>query len=62
MNEYIYSIYIYIYIYTPWSRVLVQKLTGFQLVKKLPAFMEHEVVGLHIELNFTLFIDVLPSK
>jgi hypothetical protein len=23
---------------TPWSRVLVEKLTGFQVVKKLPAF------------------------
>jgi len=25
-------------ILTPWSRVLLQKLTGFQLVKKFPAF------------------------
>jgi len=24
----------------PWSRVLLEKLTGFQLVKKFPAFME----------------------
>jgi len=23
---------------TPWSRVLVEKLTGFQVVKKFPAF------------------------
>jgi hypothetical protein len=23
---------------TPWSRVLLEKLTGFQLVKKFPAF------------------------
>jgi hypothetical protein len=23
---------------TPWSRVLVEKLTGFHVVKKLPAF------------------------
>ena len=25
---------------TPWSRVLLEKLTGFQLVKKFPAFCE----------------------
>jgi hypothetical protein len=25
-------------ILTPWSRVLLEKLTGFQLVKKFPAF------------------------
>ena len=26
------------YVLTPWSRVLLEKLTGFQLVKKFPAF------------------------
>ena len=26
------------YILTPWSRVLLEKLTGLQLVKKFPAF------------------------
>ena len=35
-------VYIYIYIYThlltPWRRVLLEKLTDFQLVKKFPAF------------------------
>ena len=35
-----YHIYIYIYIYTylltPWCRVLLEKLTGLQLVKKIP--------------------------
>jgi len=40
-DHYIY-IYIYIYIYTylltPWCRVLLEKLTGLQLVKKFPAF------------------------
>jgi len=25
---------------TPWSRILLEKLTGFQLVKKFPAFYE----------------------
>ena len=34
-------VYIYIYIYyllTPWCRVLLEKLTGLQPVKKFPAF------------------------
>ena len=31
-------IYIYIYLLTPWCRVLLEKLTGLQLVKKFPAF------------------------
>jgi hypothetical protein len=26
------------YLFTPWSRVLLEKLTGLQLVKKFPAF------------------------
>jgi hypothetical protein len=26
------------YLLTPWSRVLLEKLTGFQLVKKFPKF------------------------
>ena len=26
------------FLLTPWSRVLLEKLTGFQLVKKFPAF------------------------
>ena len=28
----------YTHLLTPWSRVLLEKLTGFQLVKKFPAF------------------------
>ena len=32
------SICIYIYLLTPWCRVLLEKLTGLQLVKKFPAF------------------------
>ena len=27
------------YLLTPWSRVLLEKLTGFQLIKKFPAFL-----------------------
>ena len=30
------------YLLTPWCRVLLEKLTGLQLVKKFPAFTEHE--------------------
>ena len=29
---------VYTYLLTPWSRVLLEKLTGLQLVKKFPAF------------------------
>ena len=33
------GIYSYVtYLLTPWSRVLLEKLTGLQLVKKFPAF------------------------
>jgi len=28
------------YLLTPWSRVFLEKLTGFQLVKKFPAFYD----------------------
>ena len=30
--------YLLTYFLTPWSRVLLEKLTGLQLVKKFPAF------------------------
>jgi hypothetical protein len=30
--------YLFTYLLTPWSRVLLEKLTGSQLVKKFPAF------------------------
>jgi len=29
------------YLLTPWGRVLLEKLTGLQLVKKFPAFYEN---------------------
>ena len=41
MHIYIYIyiyIYTYIYLLTPWCRVLLEKLTGLQLVKKFPVF------------------------
>ena len=37
LSLYIY-IYMYVYLLTPWCRVLLEKLTGLQLVKKFPAF------------------------
>ena len=33
-----YLTYILTYLRTPWSRVLLEKLTGLQLIKKFPAF------------------------
>jgi len=35
-------IYLLTYLLTPWSRVLLEKLTGSQLVKKFPHFTEPE--------------------
>ena len=32
--------YLLTYLLTPWSRVLLEKLTGLQLVKRFPAFYE----------------------
>ena len=33
-----YNFYLLTFLLTPWSRVLLEKLTGLQLVKKFPAF------------------------
>jgi len=32
--------YLLTYLFNPWSRVLLEKLTGFQIVKELPTFLE----------------------
>jgi len=32
------KVQIRLYLHTPWSKVLLEKLTGSQLVKKFPAF------------------------
>jgi len=34
----LYITYLLNYLFTPWSRVLLEKLTGLHLVKKFPAF------------------------
>jgi len=36
------SKYLLTYVLTPWSRVLLEKLTGSQIVKQFSAFMETE--------------------
>jgi len=42
------------YLLTPWSRVLLEKLTGFQLVKKFSAhFMEPEGSLPHSQVSVT---------
>ena len=41
------------YLLIPWSRVLLEKLTSFQLVKKFPTFMEPEVSLSHLQVPAT---------
>jgi hypothetical protein len=41
------------YLLTPWSRVILQKLTGLQLVTKFPHFMEPESSLPHSQLPAT---------
>jgi len=35
-----YFTYLLTYLLTPWSRFLLEKLTGFKIVKELPTFLE----------------------
>ena len=37
-NHYLLRVFLFTYLLTPWSRVLLEKLTVSQLVKKFPAF------------------------
>jgi hypothetical protein len=51
------------YLLTPWSRVLLQKLTGLQLVKKFPAFMEPEGSSSHSQAHATCpYPELAPSS
>jgi Mn-dependent DtxR family transcriptional regulator len=56
-STYIVHIYIYTYLLTylltPWSRVVLEKLTGPQIVKKLSAFMEPEGSSPHSQVPAT---------
>jgi hypothetical protein len=45
--------YVLTYLLTPWSRVLREKLTGLQLVKNSPHFMETESSLPHSQLPAT---------
>ena len=51
---------------TPWSRVLLEKLTGFQLVKKFPAFYgtRRFITALtnigHLSLSWAISIQSIP--
>ena len=51
---------------TPWSRVLLEKLTGFQLLKKFPAIYGHRrfitafTSARHLSLSWTTSIRSMP--
>jgi len=44
---------LYTYLLAPWSRVLFEKLTGCQLVKKFPHFIETKVLLQHSQVHDT---------
>ena len=51
------------YLLTPWSRVLLEKLTGLQLVKKFPHFMEPEGSSPHTQAQATCpYPELAPSS
>ena len=47
--------YLLTYLLTPWCRVLLEKLTGLQLVKKFPAFYERFITALTSVRHLSLF-------
>jgi hypothetical protein len=56
----------YLLILTPWSRVLLEKLIGFQLVKKFPAFCGTQrfitafITACHLSLSWASSIQSMP--
>ena len=50
------------YWFTPWSRVLLEKLTGFQIVKKFPAFygIQKFTSARHLSLSWASSIQSIP--
>jgi len=60
--------YILTYLLTPWSRVLFEKLTGSQLVKKFPAFYETQMFitaftsTRHLSLSWARSIQSMPPS
>jgi hypothetical protein len=58
-----YLITLLTYLLTPWSRVLLEKLTGFQLVKKFPAFYGTRrfiTSARHLSLSWAMSIQSIP--
>ena len=65
-------IYVYLFIYlltyllTPWNRVLLEKITGFKLVKKLPTFYGNRrfitafTSARHLSLSWARSIQTMP--
>jgi hypothetical protein len=55
------------YLLTPWSRILLEKLTGLQLVKKFPIFygtrrfLPHSQVPGHLSLSWASSTQSVPS-
>ena len=55
-----------LYLFTPWSRILLEKLTGSQLVKKFPAFYGTQRFSTaftnarHLSLSWTSSIQSIP--
>ena len=60
--------YLLTYLLTPWSRVLLEKLTGFQLVKKFPAlngtrrFITAFTSVRHLSLSWATSIQSIPPN
>ena len=58
--------YILTYLLTPWSIVLLEKLTGFQLIKKFPKFYRTRMFipsftsARHLSLSWATFIYSIP--
>jgi len=56
------------YLMTPWGRVILEKLTGSQLVKKLPAFhwtrrfITAFTSARHLSLSWARFINLLAPE
>ena len=60
--------YIHTYLHTTWSRVLLEKLTGFQLVRKVPAmyttwrFITAFTIAHHLSLSWASSIKSIPLR
>ena len=58
--------YLFTYLLTPWSRVLLEKLTGLQLVQKFPTFyrtrrfMNTFTIACHLSLSWASSIQSIP--